>query len=108
MGKIAELSEMRFGIELETVGITRKDTVSAILGVVGAEVWNEGGFYDMEWQWLDSLSQSLRNRRVFNRNFHFRTALSTTGWLLLKKRISSKPLSGDIRQILPTLYFPWS
>lgn len=47
MGEIAELSEMRFGVELETVGITRRDTVSAIQGVVVGEVQHEGGFYDM-------------------------------------------------------------
>lgn len=46
MDKIAELSGMRFGIEIETVGITRKDTVSAILTVVGGEVRHESGSYD--------------------------------------------------------------
>ena len=49
MDKIAELSEMRFGVEIETVGISRKDTVSAILTVVGGEVRHEGGSYD---KWL--------------------------------------------------------
>lgn len=49
MDKVAELSEMRFGVEIETVGISRKDTVSAILGVVGGEVRHEGGSYD---KWL--------------------------------------------------------
>ena len=43
MHKIAELSGMRFGVEIETIGISRKDTVSAILGVVGGEVRHEGG-----------------------------------------------------------------
>lgn len=46
MDKIAELSGMRFGVEIETVGITRKDTVSAILTVVGGEIGHEGGSYD--------------------------------------------------------------
>lgn len=46
MDKIAELSGMRFGVEIETIGISRKDTVSAILGVVGGEVRREGGSYD--------------------------------------------------------------
>ena len=46
MDKIAELSGMRFGVEIETIGISRKDTVSAILGVVGGEVRHEGGSYD--------------------------------------------------------------
>lgn len=45
MDKIAELSGMRFGVEIETVGITRKDTVSAILTVVGGEIGHEGGRY---------------------------------------------------------------
>lgn len=57
MGEIAELSEMRFGIELETVGITRKDTVSAILGVVGGEVQHEGGSSD---KWLCTASDSRK------------------------------------------------
>ena len=46
MDKIAELSGMRFGVEIETVGISRKDTVSAILTAVGGEVRHEGGSYD--------------------------------------------------------------
>lgn len=49
MDKIAELSGMRFGVEIETIGISRKDTVSAIWGVVGDEVKHEGGSYD---KWL--------------------------------------------------------
>ena len=57
MGEIAELSEMRFGIELETVGITRKDTVSAILGVVGGEVQHEGGSSD---KWLCTASDGRK------------------------------------------------
>ena len=44
--RIAELSGMRFGVEIETIGISRKDTVSAILTVVGGEVKHEGGSYD--------------------------------------------------------------
>ena len=39
MDKIAELSEMRFGVEIETIGISRKDTISAILTVIGGESW---------------------------------------------------------------------
>lgn len=46
MDKITELSGMRFGIEIETVGITRKDTVLAILTAVGGKVRHEGGSYD--------------------------------------------------------------
>ena len=46
MDKIAELSGMRFGVEIETVRISRKDTVSAILTVVGGEIRQEGGNYD--------------------------------------------------------------
>ncbi|MST98506.1 amidoligase [Victivallaceae bacterium BBE-744-WT-12] len=46
MDKIAELSGMRFGVEIETIGISRKDTVSAILTVVGGEIGHEGGSYD--------------------------------------------------------------
>ena len=46
MDKIAELSGMRFGVEIETIGISRKDTVSAIWRVVGGEVKHEGGSYD--------------------------------------------------------------
>ena len=46
MDKVAELSGMRFGVEIETVGINRKDTVSGILTVVGGEVKHEGGSYD--------------------------------------------------------------
>jgi len=46
MDKAAELSGMRFGIEIETVRISRKDTVSAILAVVGGEIQQEGGSYD--------------------------------------------------------------
>lgn len=46
MDKIAELSGMRFGVEIETIGISRKDTVSGILTVVGGEVKHEGGSYD--------------------------------------------------------------
>jgi len=49
MDKIAELSGMRFGVEIETIGISRKDTVSAIWRVVGGEVKHEGGSYD---KWL--------------------------------------------------------
>ena len=37
MDKIAELSGMRFGVEIETIGISRKDTVSAIWRVVGVK-----------------------------------------------------------------------
>ena len=46
MDKIAELSGMRFGVEIETIGISRKDTVSAILTAVGGEARHEGGSYD--------------------------------------------------------------
>ena len=46
MDKIAELSGMRFGVEIETIGISRKDTVSAIWRVVGGEIGHEGGSYD--------------------------------------------------------------
>jgi len=46
MDKAAELSGMRFGVEIETVGINRKDTVSGILTVVGGEIGHEGGSYD--------------------------------------------------------------
>ena len=46
MDKVAELSGMRFGVEIETVGINRKDTVSGILTVVGGEIGHEGGSYD--------------------------------------------------------------
>ena len=49
MDRVAELSEMRFGVEIETVRISRKDTVSAIQGVVGGEIQQEGGSYD---KWL--------------------------------------------------------
>ena len=49
MDKAAELSGMRFGVEIETVKISRKDTVSAIPGVVGSEIQHEGGNYD---KWL--------------------------------------------------------
>jgi len=43
MDKTAELSGMRFGVEIETVRISRKDTASAIQGVVGGEIQHEGG-----------------------------------------------------------------
>ena len=46
MDKIAELSGMRFGVEIETIGISRKDTVSAIWRVVGGEIGHEDGSYD--------------------------------------------------------------
>lgn len=46
MDNIAELSGMRFGVEIETVRISRKDTVSAILAVVGGEIQQESGNYD--------------------------------------------------------------
>jgi hypothetical protein len=46
MDKIAELSGMRFGVEIETVGVSRKDTVSAILSMVGGALEHEGGSYD--------------------------------------------------------------
>lgn len=46
MDKVAELGGMRFGIEVETVGISRKDTISAILGAIGGEIEHEGGVYD--------------------------------------------------------------
>ena len=49
MDRIAELSGMRFGVEIETVKISRKDTVSAILSVVGGEIQHEGGNDD---KWL--------------------------------------------------------
>lgn len=38
MGKIAELSNMRFGIEIEPAGISRKNTVLAIMKVVGGSI----------------------------------------------------------------------
>lgn len=59
MDKTAELSGMRFGIEIETVGITRKDTVLAILGVVGGEVRHESGSYD-EWRCTASDSRQWK------------------------------------------------
>jgi Putative amidoligase enzyme. len=46
MDKTAALSGMRFGVEIETVKISRKDTVSAIQSVVGGEIQQEGGNYD--------------------------------------------------------------
>lgn len=49
MDEIAELSGMRFGVEIETVKISRKDTVSAIWAVVGGEIQQEGSNYD---KWL--------------------------------------------------------
>ncbi len=49
MDRIAELSGMRFGVEVETIGLSRKDTVSAILTAVGGEIQQEGGSYD---KWL--------------------------------------------------------
>ena len=73
MDKIAELSGMRFGVEIETIGISRKDTVSAILGVVGGEVRHEGGSYDKwfcvasdgrKWSVVSDASIGRRNAEV--------------------------------------------
>jgi len=51
-----DLRQIRFGIEIETLGRTRADVARAIQSVVGGSVAHEGGAYDA-WQVTD-----LRNR----------------------------------------------
>ena len=51
-----DLRQIRFGIEVETLGRTRADVARAIQSVVGGSVAHEGGAYDA-WQVTD-----LRNR----------------------------------------------